>query len=122
MMNEMINLARNKSSTLIVVFSPDYFPYHNETVTIEYLKRLSNKKNILVVFPEGTRGNTEQEQHELKRGLPGMILMAQKSALALGESVRISPWAIYGTEGISPDLKIKLFPGRKPLSFWSASG
>ena len=75
-----------------------------------------NKKNMLIVFPEGTRGNTEQEQHELKRGLPGMIFMAQKSALALDEPVRISPWAIYGTEGIFPRLEDKTIPWKDRLT------
>lgn len=74
------------------------------------------RKNILVVFPEGTRGQTEQEQHELKRGLPGMVFMAQKAAIETGETVKISPWAIYGTEGIFPRLEDKTIPWKNRLT------
>jgi 1-acyl-sn-glycerol-3-phosphate acyltransferase len=74
------------------------------------------QNNILIVFPEGTRGDTEQEQHELKRGLPGMVLMAQKVAIATEKKFFISPWAIYGTEGILPRLEDKTISWKDRLS------
>ncbi len=65
------------------------------------------ENNILIVFPEGTRGKTYQEQHELKPALSGTMFMAKRAAMVMEKPVKISPWAIWGTENIFSRLEDK---------------
>jgi 1-acyl-sn-glycerol-3-phosphate acyltransferase len=66
---------------------------------------LVNWKGIIFTCPEGTRGrDRDGNRTVLKEAKYGVIFMAQRAANKLQEPVPISPWAIWGTEGVLPEV------------------
>lgn len=66
---------------------------------------LVNRKGIIFTCPEGTRGrDRDGNRTVLKEAKSGVIFMAQIAANKLQEPISISPWAIWGTEGVLPEV------------------
>lgn len=84
-------------------------PVRRDKVDVEALKDtqsvLVDHKGIIFICPEGTRGrDRDGNRTELKEAKSGVIYMAQKAANTLQQPIPISPWAIWGTEGVFPQV------------------
>lgn len=66
---------------------------------------LVDEKGVIFACPEGTRGRDEDgNRTELKEAKSGIIFIAQIAANELQELIPISPWAVWGTEGVLPEV------------------
>ncbi|PIP64073.1 hypothetical protein CO083_06405 [Candidatus Roizmanbacteria bacterium CG_4_9_14_0_8_um_filter_34_12] len=66
---------------------------------------LIDGKGVIFACPEGTRGrDRDGNRTVLKKAKSGIIFIAQKAANELQKPIPISPWAIWGTEGILPEV------------------
>lgn len=66
---------------------------------------LAFQKGILFTCPEGTRGrDRDGNRTVLKKAKYGVIVMAMRAASILKQPIPISPWAIWGTEGVLPEV------------------
>jgi len=82
-------------------------PVNREDIDSQVIKDasevLKRQRGIIFTYPEGTRGrDTDGDRTVLKPAKGGVIFIAQLVANALNEPIPISPWAIWGTEGVLP--------------------
>lgn len=84
-------------------------PVYRGEVDSQALKAVNTvlvyQKRIIFTCPEGTRGrDRDKDRLVLKEAKYGVIFMAQEAANKLQEPIPISPWAIWGTEGVLPEV------------------
>ncbi len=74
------------------------------------------KYGILYTCPEGTRGrDKDRNRTVLKPAKPGIIYIAQHAANVLKTSIPIYPMAVWGTEGVLPQIDDTTIPVSKRL-------
>lgn len=83
-----------------------------DTLAVRYAVRvLVNQKGIIFTCPEGTRGRDSLgNRTALKKAETGVIFIAQMAANKLQQTIPISPWAVWGTEGIWPEIEVEEIP------------
>ena len=66
---------------------------------------LVDEKSVIFTCPEGTRGRDKDgDRTVLKEAKSGVIFIAQIAANKLQKPIPISPWAVWGTEGVFPEV------------------
>lgn len=66
---------------------------------------LVDEKGVIFACPEETRGrDRDGNRTALKEAKGGVIFIAQRAANELQQPIPISPWAVWGTEGVFPEI------------------
>ncbi len=63
MLNELIDLFASRKIKLCLVFSPDFYPYGNETLTLRYIRELQSVKSFVLLDMSATRKLNRHPQY-----------------------------------------------------------